>query len=61
MKRYRTLIDGRQVEEFPTSFTLAIRTKCPQKYQLIDKETGDVYEGHHPSNESGLSWKKVDA
>jgi hypothetical protein len=57
----RKLKDGRNVEEFETRQTLKVNTKCPQKWKLVDMETGEEYEGHHPNNTDGFSWKKINA
>ncbi len=56
----RKLLDGRNVEEFEERHTLTVNTKCPQKWKLIDMETGEEYEGHHPSNPNNFNWKKID-
>lgn len=55
----RKLLDGRTVQHFEEKHTLTVYTKCPQKWKLIDMETGEEYEGHHPSNPNKFSWKKV--
>ena len=39
----RTLKNGESVEELEIPVILTIKTKCPQKYMLIDQETGEVY------------------
>jgi len=56
----RKLLDGRNVEEFEERHILTVNTKCPQKWKLIDMETGEEYEGHHPSNPNAFDWKKID-
>jgi hypothetical protein len=54
----RTLKDGRQVEELDQPVTLTITTYCPEKWLLIDNETGEQYTGHiDPS--LGNSWRKL--
>ena len=57
--RIRKLLDGRTVQHFEEKHTLTVYTKCPQKWKLIDMETGEEYEGHHPSNPNKFSWKKI--
>jgi len=57
--KHRKLTDGREVEEFDNIWFLSVKTKCPQKYKLVDMETGEAYEGNHPNNNDGLSWKKI--
>jgi hypothetical protein len=32
-------------KEFENSIDLSIKTKCPSKWLLIDRETGQVYQG----------------
>ena len=44
--------------EFKTilkSVTLTVKTKCPEKWLLVDRETGAVYQG----NEKG-HWDRLD-
>lgn len=45
------------------SVQLSVITKCPEKYMLIDKETGEVYNGSsefNPYNSEYCLWKKAD-
>ena len=55
----RTLQNGKQVVELTEPKVLTVRTKCPEKWQLTDMETGEVYVGY--STEGNLSWRKIDA
>jgi hypothetical protein len=32
-----------QFEEIETSVVVTLKTKCPEKYLLVDRETGDVF------------------
>lgn len=44
--------------------TLSITTKCPEKWLLVDKETGQVYEGSsevNPYVASQYLWKPIDS
>ncbi len=41
----RTLKDGSQAESFEKPVDLVIHTKCPEKWKLIDLETGEEYLG----------------
>lgn len=51
-----TLKDGTLVEELTEEVELKIRTKCPDKWLLIDKQTGEAYS---PCIESEtMRWKK---
>lgn len=37
---------------------LNVYTKCPEKWMLVDKETGEVYIGYATKGKN--SWRKVD-
>ena len=39
----RILKDGTEVEESKTDVTLKITTRCPAKWLLVDRETGEAY------------------
>ena len=54
----RTLLDGNDVEELDKPVTLKIYTKCPEKYMLIDLQTGERYIGTTPYDDQ--HWKKVE-
>ena len=55
----RKLQDGTEVEEFDKAVTLKVYTKCPEKYMLINMETGEKYIG---TRSTGLQdWKKINA
>jgi hypothetical protein len=41
----RTLKDKTEVETFDKPVDLIIHTKCPEKWKLIDLETGEEYLG----------------
>ena len=41
----RTLKDKKEVETFDKPVDLIIHTKCPEKWKLIDLETGEEYLG----------------
>ena len=53
----RTLKNGEEVEELEIPVILTIKTKCPQKYMLIDQETGEVYTPYATSGSS--QWRKI--
>jgi hypothetical protein len=55
----RTLLDGREVEEFDKAVTLTVYTKCPEKYMLIDMQTGEKYIGTRANGNQ--DWKKINA
>jgi hypothetical protein len=53
----RKLKDGTIVAELQEPITISVKTKCPDKWLLIDRETGEAYV---PYNTPGsLQWKKV--
>lgn len=41
----RILKDGSDAESFDNPVDLIIHTKCPEKWKLIDMETGEEYLG----------------
>jgi hypothetical protein len=58
----RHLQDGTTIEELERAIHLAVITKCPWKYTLIDNETGQVYTGSNESNSylpGYVLWKEV--
>lgn len=54
----RKLLDGTEVSVLDAAVELIIRTKCPNKYKLIDLETGEEYIGNRP-DEHHRYWKKI--
>jgi hypothetical protein len=58
MTKTRTLLDGRTVIELEEALTLPVRTKCPEKWLLIDLETGERYTGY--TTPGSLHWKKLE-
>jgi hypothetical protein len=55
----RKLLDGRQVQELDEAKVLTIKTKAPEKWLLIDLETGERYTGY--TTDGPNDWKKLDA
>lgn len=56
----RQLISGSKAEELEYPITLTVFTKCPEKWKLIDLETGEEYVGILPSNRNKHKhWKKI--
>ena len=53
----RKLQDGSEVQELLEPKVLTVKTKCPEKWLLVDLETGERYTGY--PTEGNLSWKKV--
>lgn len=44
--------------------TLSVTTKCPEKWLLVDRETGQVYQGSNEVNPympSQFLWKPIDS
>ena len=54
----RKLLDGRTVKESHTAVELTISTKCPEKWLLVDRETGEIYTPYTTPGPS--QWKKID-
>lgn len=54
----RKLLDGTEAQELSEAVELIIKTKCPNKYKLVDLETGEEYIGNRP-DEHKMYWKKV--
>jgi len=57
----RTLLDGNQVAELDNPVTLEVYTKCPEKWMLVDLQTGERYMGHQDPNAGPSHWKKIDS
>lgn len=53
----RILKDGTEVPELPETVELNIKTKCPDKWLLIDRETGEAYIAY--STLGQYQWKKL--
>lgn len=53
----RKLKDGTTVQELEQAKILKVKTRCPEKYMLIDLETGQRYIGR---STDGLSdWRLI--
>jgi len=53
----RTLKNGEVVPELEQPKILTVKTKCPEKWLLIDLETGEEYRGF--TTEGQNDWKKT--
>jgi hypothetical protein len=53
------LLDGSYVTEYEFPIKLEVHTKCPEKYKLVDMETGEEYIGQKPSAKKGFNWRKI--
>ena len=51
MSNKRRLLDGTEVDSFDVPVELIIHTKAPEKWKLIDMETGEEYIGSRFSHE----------
>lgn len=54
----RTLINGKKATSYLKPIDLVIHTKAPEKWKLIDLETGQEYMGLAEPNKYGL-WKRI--
>ena len=54
----RKLLDGSIVDELDTAVELSITTKCPTKWLLVDRETGEIYTAY--TAPGPRQWKKID-
>jgi hypothetical protein len=54
----RKLLDGSTVNDSDISIELTIRTKCPKKWMLVDRETGEIYIPY--TTPGPRQWKKID-
>jgi len=54
----RKLKDGTEVQELSEAVELKVVTKCPNKWKLVDMETGEEYVGNRP-DEHNMFWKKI--
>jgi hypothetical protein len=53
----RFLKNGKEVSELDQVRQYSIKTKCPEKWVLLDMETGEVYTPHIIPGQ--YDWKKV--
>lgn len=69
---YRSIAEGSvaqgwssfNAKELPYAVKLAVLTKCPEKYLLVDRETGQVYEGssqENPHIPTHMLWKPIES
>jgi hypothetical protein len=56
----RKLLDGTKVEESEFLIELVVMTRCPEKWKLVDLETGEEYIGVKPIDRNKLRhWKRI--
>jgi len=58
MEKFRTLQSGEQVKELDKALTLEVYTRCPEKWMLVDLETGQSYRGTEVQ-ERGGQWRRL--
>ena len=56
----RKLLDGTTVPNLDENITLKVYTKCPEKYKLVDMETGEEYIGQDPRY-NNYHWRRINA
>jgi phosphoribosylanthranilate isomerase len=56
--KHRILLNGNQVEELENPVTITIYTKCPEKWILLDTETGEKYRGSNKKMDLDLLNKR---
>jgi len=54
----RTLKDGSVVNELAHAITMEVYTRCPEKYKLVDMQTGEEYIGNWTETPH-MHWKKI--
>ena len=56
--KIRELITGEQAKDFDKAVDLTVHTKCPEKWLLVDLETGQMYRGMEKPNKWG-KWRRL--
>lgn len=56
--KIRELITGEHAEEYKDATDLDIHTRCPEKWLLIDLETGQMYRGMKSPGPYG-KWRRL--
>jgi hypothetical protein len=56
------LHDGRMIEALDVTRPLWVNSRCPERWMLIDLETGEQYTSDDQDAEkiNAIKWKKVD-
>ena len=57
--KFRKLINGDEVEDLKDAVDLSIFTRCPEKWILIDMETGQKYRGLKEPTKHG-KWERLE-
>ena len=58
MTKKRKLLSGKEVPQLERVANLSIITKCPEKWKIVDMETGEEYVASG-SFELYKQWKKI--
>lgn len=45
----------KKFKDFFKPITLTVNTKCPEKWMLVDRETGEIYQGNPAGH-----WDRLD-
>ena len=45
----------KEYKEFAESVDLVVHTKCPEKWMLIDRQTGEIFQGNPDGH-----WDRLD-
>lgn len=53
----RKLKDGTEISDIESPVELTVKTRCPDKWLLIDRESGEAYVAYHDSTR--YRWKKL--
>ena len=48
----------KKFEEFDEPVDLVVHTKCPEKWMLVDRETGEIYTPY--TTPGSRQWTKID-
>ena len=58
MTKKRTLVSGKEVPDLGRVVNLSILTKCPEKWKIVDMETGQEYVASG-TLEIYKQWKRI--
>ncbi len=58
MTKKRTLVSGKEVPDLGRVVNLSILTKCPEKWKIVDMETGQEYVASG-TLELYKQWKRI--
>lgn len=58
MTHLRQTLVGTALEPMDPPRELKVLTRVPEKYLLVDTETGEIYQGLASSSDKGLQWAR---